>query len=130
MDNNFFTQVAPYMQQVNAQEQQGLSPVFQNIGAQQALHNQLMQQQNQQNQDAGNIGAGYGKGISGLSPLAMAMALRGGKGSVDIPSTNTAPMTGIAGMGNSVGTGLTQDTFNSGIGFNPYAQTGGYGLKY
>lgn len=126
MDNNYFTQVAPYMQQ----DQSGLTPVFQNIGAQQALHNQLMQQQMQQNQDAGNIGSGMGKGMSGLSPLAMAMALRGGKGSVDIPSTDTAQMTGVAGMGGSMGTGLTQDSYNSGVGFNPYAQTGGYGLKY
>ena len=74
MDNNYFTQVAPYMQQ---QDQSGLTPVFQNIGAQQALHNQLMQQQNQQTQDAGNIGSGMSKGMSGLNPLAMAMALRG-----------------------------------------------------
>ena len=61
----------PQMQDVS-----GLTPVFQNIGAQQALHNQLMQQQNQQNQDAVNIGASYGKGISGLNPLAMAAMLR------------------------------------------------------
>jgi hypothetical protein len=36
----------PQMQDVS-----GLSPVFQNISAQQALHNQLMQQQNQQPTD-------------------------------------------------------------------------------
>lgn len=126
MDNNYFTQVAPYMQQ----EQGGLTPVFQNIGAQQALHNQLMQQQMQQNQDASNIGSGLGKGMSGISPLAMAAMLRSGKGGVDIPTADTAQMTGVAGMGNSMGTGLTQDSFNSGVGFNPYAQYGGYGLKY
>ena len=73
MDNNYFTQVAPYMQQ----DQGGLTPVFQNIGAQQALHNQLMQQQQQEMQDAANIGASYGKGMSGLNPLAMAAMLRG-----------------------------------------------------
>ena len=77
MDNNYFTQVAPYMQQLSPKDDAGLNPVFQNIGAQQALHNQLMQQQNQQTQDAANIGQGYGKGMSGLNPLAMAMALRG-----------------------------------------------------
>ena len=126
MDNNYFTQVAPYMQQ----DQSNVQPMFQNIGAQQALHNQLMQQQNQQTQDAANIGSGYGKGMGGLSPLAMAAMLRSSGGNVEIPAANTAPMTGVAGMGNSVGTGLTQDAFNSGIGFNPYAQTGGYGLEY
>ncbi|MEI6590148.1 MAG: hypothetical protein WCO38_09430 [Verrucomicrobiota bacterium] len=130
MDNSYFTQVAPYMQQLSPKDEAGLNPVFQNIGAQQALHNQLMQQQNQQTQDAGNIGQGYGKGMSGLNPLAMAMALRGKTGDVPLPSTNNAPMTNVVGMGDSMGTGLTQDSFNSGIGFNPYAQTGGFGLKY
>jgi len=72
MDNSFYTQIAPYMQQ----DQINTQPMFQNIGAQQALHNQLMQQQNQQNQDASNIGSSYGKGMSGLSPLAMASMLR------------------------------------------------------
>lgn len=115
----------PQMQDVS-----GLSPVFQNISAQQALHNQLIQQQQQQSQDAVNIGASYGKGMSGLNPLAMASLLRGGAGNVAIPDANTAQMTGVAGMGNSMGTGLTQDSFNSGIGFNPYAQSGGYGLNY
>jgi hypothetical protein len=32
-------------------------------------------------------------------------------------------------MGNSMGTGMTQDQYNSGIGFNPSAQVGGYGIK-
>jgi hypothetical protein len=73
MDNNYFTQVSPFMQQ----DQGGLTPVFQNIGAQQALQNQLMQQQLQQNQAASNIGSGMGKGMGGLSPLAMASMLRG-----------------------------------------------------
>ena len=97
MDNNYFTQVAPYMQQ----DQGGLTPVFQNIGAQQALHNQLMQQQNQQNQEAASIGSGLGKGMSGLSPLAMAAMLR-----------NQNP-----GM---MGTGQTPNWTN------PYTNTGGY----
>ena len=115
----------PQMQDVS-----GLSPVFQNISAQQALHNQLIQQQQQQSQDAVNIGQSYGKGMSGLNPLAMASMLRGGAGNVAIPDASMAQMSGVAGMGNSMGTGLTQDSFNSGVGFNPYAQSGGYGLKY
>jgi hypothetical protein len=75
MNNNYFTQVAPYMQQ----DQGGLTPVFQNIGAQQALQNQLMQQQLQQSQDASNIAGSMGKGLSGINPLAMASMLRGKK---------------------------------------------------
>ena len=101
MDNNYFTQVAPYMQQ---QDQSGLTPVFQNIGAQQALHNQLMQQQNQQTQDAGNIGQGYGKGMGGLNPLAMAMALRG-----------------KSDFGNS---GMTSGMTNAGVTGNIYDNNG------
>ena len=124
MPNNYQIDY-PQMQDVS-----GLTPVFQNIGAQQALHNQLMQQQNQQNQDAVNIGQSYGKSMGGLNPLAMASMLRGGAGNVAIPDANMAQMSGVAGMGNSMGTGLTQDSFNSGVGFNPYAQSGNYGLKY
>lgn len=63
----------PQMQDVS-----GLTPVFQNISAQQALHNQLMQQQSQEMQDAVNIGQSYGKSLNGLSPLAMASMLRKG----------------------------------------------------
>jgi UDP-N-acetylglucosamine enolpyruvyl transferase len=65
----------PQMQDVS-----GLTPVFQNIGAQQAFHNQQLQQQNQQSQDALNIGQSYGKGMSGMNPLAMAAMLRQGGG--------------------------------------------------
>ena len=72
MDNSYFTQVAPYMQQDN----QGLMPVFQNIAAQQANQNAAMQQQMQNNQMAGQA---QGGGMGGLSPLAMAAMLRGKK---------------------------------------------------
>ena len=104
MDNNYFTQVAPYMQQLSSKDEAGLNPVFQNIGAQQALHNQLMQQQNQQTQDAGNIGQGYGKGMGGLNPLAMAMALRG-----------------KSDFGNS---GMTSGMTNAGVTGNIYDNNG------
>lgn len=66
MDNNYFTQVPPYMQQ-----DQGLNPVFQNIAGQQANQNAALQQQNQQVQQAGQTQQG------GMNPLAMAQALRG-----------------------------------------------------
>ena len=101
MDNtNYFTQVAPYMQQ----DQGGLQPVFQNIGAQQALHNQLMQQQNQQSQDASNIGASYGKGMSGLNPLAMASMLRG--------------QPGVGQTTNMFGKVVADPTYGSGTAYN------------
>ena len=45
---NYFTNVNPYFQQISPLEQQGLSPVFQNIAAQQANQNAALQQQNQQ----------------------------------------------------------------------------------
>lgn len=68
MDNNYFTQVAPYMQQ-----DQGLGPVFQNIAAQQANQNAALQQQMQNNQMAGQV---QGSGMGGMNPLAMAAMLR------------------------------------------------------
>jgi hypothetical protein len=80
----------PQMQDVS-----GLTPVFQNIGAQQALHNQLMQQQSQEMQDAANIGASYGKSISGLNPLAMAAMLRSGGGDLTIPTSTTSQVGGL-----------------------------------
>ena len=51
--------------------QQGLNPVFQNIGAQQAYMNQQLAQGSQMSQPTS-----HGANMSGLSPLAMAMALR------------------------------------------------------
>jgi hypothetical protein len=117
----------PYVQFQQMQDQQGLAPVFQNIAAQQAMQNAALNEQNQQVMQAGQTA----QGGAGANQLAMAMALRKKNPSdVTLPSTNTAPMSGVSGMGNSMGTGLTQDSFNSGIGFNPYAQTGGFGLKY
>jgi hypothetical protein len=61
----------PYIQFQNPQDMQGLNPVFQNIGQQQALQNAALAQQNQLTQQAGQTQGG------GMSPMAMAMALRG-----------------------------------------------------
>lgn len=87
MDNNYFTQVSPYMQPVNQQEQAGLMPVFQNIAQQQQNQNAALQQQNQQVQQAGQT---QGNGMSGLNPLMMAMMLRG----KDAKPTYTGPSYG------------------------------------
>jgi hypothetical protein len=76
MDNSYFTTISPYFAQ---QDQQGLSPVFQNIGQQQAMQNAALAQQNQQIQDAG---AAFNQG-GGMNPMAMAMALRGKKPNYD-----------------------------------------------
>jgi hypothetical protein len=72
MDNNYFTQVAPYMQQLSPQDQAGLNPVFQNMAAQQANQNAALQQQMQNNQAAGQVQGGGG----GMNPMAMAAMLR------------------------------------------------------
>ena len=60
----------PYIQFQNPQDMQGLNPVFQNIGQQQALQNAALAQQNQLTQQAGQT-------QGGTNPMAMAMALRG-----------------------------------------------------
>jgi hypothetical protein len=66
--NDYFTNVAPYF----AQQDQGLSPVFQNIAQQQQNQNAALAQQNQLNAQAGQTQSG-----GGMNPMAMAMALRG-----------------------------------------------------
>jgi len=60
-----------YMPSGFEQNQQGLSPVFQNIAQQQAMQNAAMQEQNQQVQQAGMIPKG-----GNAQQYAMAMALR------------------------------------------------------
>lgn len=67
MNNDYFTTVNPYF----AQQDQGLSPVFQNIAQQQQNQNAALAQQNQLNQQAGQTA-----NSGGMNPMAMAMALR------------------------------------------------------
>jgi hypothetical protein len=63
----------PYIQQQQQQDIGGLTPVFQNIAAQQASQNAAMQQGMGLSQQAGQIGG------NDMNPMAMAMALRKGK---------------------------------------------------
>jgi hypothetical protein len=67
MPNSYFTSVDPYQMQ----DQQGLMPVFQNIGQQQANQQAALAQQNQQVIQAGQIGK-----QGGNDPMALAMMLR------------------------------------------------------
>ena len=60
----------PYIMQQQQQDIGGLSPVFQNMAAQQANQNMAMQQANQLTQQAGQTSQG------GMNPLAMAAMLR------------------------------------------------------
>ena len=69
MDNSYFTTVNPYF----AQQDQGLSPVFQNIAQQQQNQNAALAQQNQLTQQAGQVQQG------GMNPMAMAAMLRKGE---------------------------------------------------
>ena len=66
MPNPYFTSVDPYQMP----DQQGLMPVFQNIGQQQANQQAALAQQNQQVIQAGQIGKG------GNDPMALAAMLR------------------------------------------------------
>jgi hypothetical protein len=84
MDNSYFTTVAPYF----PQQDQGLSPVFQNIASQQANQNAALQQQMQNNQMAGQT---QGGGMGGMNPMLMAAMLRGKTSS---PATYTGPSYG------------------------------------
>ena len=81
--------------------QQGLNPVFQNIGAQQANLNQQLAQGNQMAQPTS-----AGPNLSGLNPLAMAMMLRKKPdmmGSGQTPNWNNP----YANYNNGGGSGMT-----------------------
>jgi len=68
----------PYIQQGQQQDLGGLAPVFQNMAAQQATQNAALAQQNQLINQAGQVPES-----GGMNPMAMAMALRGGKPKID-----------------------------------------------
>ena len=74
---NMYNQFAPnpYIQQGQQQDIGGLSPVFQNMAAQQASQNAAMQQGAGLNQQAMELGQQSGS----MNPLLMAAALRNGK---------------------------------------------------
>jgi hypothetical protein len=61
----------PYIMQGQTQDLSGLTPVFQNMAAQQANQNAALAQQNQLVQQAGQTGQG-----SGINPAMMAQMLR------------------------------------------------------
>jgi hypothetical protein len=108
MDNNFYTQVAPYMQQLSPQDQAGLNPVFQNIASQQANQNAALQQQNQLVNQAGQT-----QQQGGMNPMAMAKALRG------------QPQTGAdAAKMNEFGAYMPMNQMSTAnqYGTNPYSQ--------
>ena len=69
MPNSYFTNVGSYMQPMNPQEQQGLMPVFQNIGSQQANQNAAMQQGQALTQAAGQTGQSGGNNQMALAAM-------------------------------------------------------------
>jgi len=75
MPNPYITNVGAYMQPMNVQEQQGLMPVFQNIGAQQATQNAAMQQGMNLTDQAGMTNDGKQAGVS-TGQMALAELLR------------------------------------------------------
>jgi hypothetical protein len=120
----------PYIQQGQQQDIGGLAPVFQNMASQQANQNAALSQQNQLMNQASQVGSGGG----GMNPLAMAIALRGGK-----PQGGT-PQNGISNLGarldmalNSKASPMLQDQVSK-LGSstaNPFSDynmgTGGFG---
>lgn len=126
MPNEYTSAYAPM--QSNAQYGQ---PVVVGQGQQEAMHQAMLNQQEQYNNQAAQVAASgnpYGSFSKGINPLMMAMALRGGMGnnSVELPKIDPQ-MTGVAGMGDATGTGVTYGGTNFGQ-INPYS-TGGFGLK-
>jgi pantothenate kinase-related protein Tda10 len=70
--NQYISQVPNYMQAIDPNELAKLSPIFQNIGQQQANQQAALAQQNQQVQQAGMVGKQDGS----MNGAAMAAMLR------------------------------------------------------
>jgi hypothetical protein len=107
MPNPYITNVNPYFAQ---QDQQGLMPVFQNIGNQQANQQAALAQQNQLVQQAGQTQQG------GMNPMAMAMALRN-KPTQDQINAKDAQMGGL-----NTYNPYTQYKVSNTYGTDPYSQ--------
>ena len=108
MNNDYFTTVNPYF----AQQDQGLSPVFQNIAQQQQNQNAALAQQNQINAQAGQTQQG------GMNPMAMAMMLRKkdpNKPDYDQYKTS-GDMTQFGANSNGMGAGQGYSGMNADIG--------------
>lgn len=108
MDNNYFTTVNPYF----TQSDQGLSPVFQNIAAQQQNQNMAVQQGQQMANQAAQSGQ-----QGGMNPMMMAAMLRKKPGQADI-NAKDAQMGGL-----STYNPLTQYDISQKYGTNPYSQS-------
>jgi hypothetical protein len=65
-----------FAQMMQPQDIGGISPVFQNIGNQQAMQNMAMQQGMGLTQQAGQTGQ---QGNGGMNPMMLAQMLRGGR---------------------------------------------------
>jgi hypothetical protein len=109
MDNSYFTTVNPYF----AQQDQGLSPVFQNIAQQQQNQNAALAQQNQLTQQAGQIGQQSG----GMNPMAMAAMLRKKPGQADM-NAQDAQMGGL-----STYNPFTQYSISQQYGTDPFSES-------
>jgi len=116
MPNPYITQVSPYMQQ-----DQGLSPVFQNIAQQQQNQNAALAQQNQQVQQAGQV-----QGKSGMNPMDLAKMLKNKPAQQPTDATG-APVTDYSTPYNPA-TGQSWDVTGSGFagngGYDPTAMGG------
>ena len=94
------------------QDQQGLMPVFQNIGQQQANQQAALAQQNQQVQQAGQIGK-----QSGNDQMALAAMLRKDKPTQDQMNAKDAQMGGLRTYNP-----YTQYKISNTYGTDPYSQ--------
>jgi hypothetical protein len=114
MNNNYFTNVGPYMQPTDPNELARLNPAFQNIGLQQANQNAAMQQGQALTQQAGQTGQQSG----GMNPMAMAAMLRKDKPDQAAVNAKDAQMGGL-----STYNPMTQYSISNQYGTDPYSQT-------
>jgi hypothetical protein len=111
--NNQYANNPYIMQGLQQQDLSGLSPVFQNMAAQQATQNAALAQQNQLVQQAGQTGQG------GMNPMAMAQMLRKGE-KPDQAATNAQDVQ-MGGL--STYNPFTQYNISQKYGTDPYSQS-------
>jgi len=102
-----------FAQMMQPQDIGGISPVFQNIGNQQAMQNMAMQQGMGLTQQAGQIGQ---QGGGGMNPLMMAMLLRKKPNQQEINASDVQ-MGGLRSYNP-----FTQFGVSNTYGTNPYSQ--------
>ena len=107
MGGQYAGQMQQMMQDQMQNQMRGMQPQFAPAGNYQAM------------MQAAPMQTPAMQGFQGMNPMAMAQMLRGLNKGMPIPQTNLPKMSGVAGMGGAMGTGI-----------NPFLNRSPTGLKF